>query len=168
MKIVRDIPEQLIVENNPLLVTVLLIVMAAVFVAAGLIALLAGEVVFGLIWLGFTIPFFGLFFVLFVRRNQLILDAGAGTVTHRRKSLLKYTEVIHELDHLDRAIVESSHSSEGGSTHRMSLVLSGGMDKGLHPFTLAYTSGSGARRGADAVNRWLEALRGGQSPADIG
>ncbi len=159
MKIVRDIPEQLIVENNPLLITILLSVMGLVFVGSGVGILASGDIGFGLLWLGFTIPFFGLFFVLFVRRNQLILDATAGTVTHRRKSLIKYTEVVHELAHLGEAIVEPSHSGGNGPTHRMSLVLTGGMDKGTHPFTLAYTSGGGARRGADAVNRWLAARR---------
>ncbi len=159
MKIVRDIPQQLILENRPVLITVLLSVMALVFVGSGAGIMASGEVWFGLFWLGFTIPFFGLFFVLFVRRNQLILDAEAGTVTHRRKSLLNYTEVVHDLADLGEAIVETSHSGEGGATHRMSLVLTGGMDAGTHPFTLAYTSGRGARRGADAVNRWLDAHR---------
>lgn len=159
MKVVRDHPRQLILEDRPLLVTVVLSAMALIFIALGLGTVMAGEVAFGLLWLGFTVPFFALFLVIFIRRNQLILDAGTGEVIHRRKTLLGYSQHVRELRHLDRAIVQTSRSSEGGSTHRMALVYGGGMDEGTHPFTAVYTSGKGARRGTEAVNAWLEQLR---------
>ncbi len=100
--------------------------------------------------------FFALFFWVFVRRNQLLLDRRAGTVTLRRRTLSRYSETIHDLDHLSRAIVQTSRGDDS-DTHRMALILSGGMDAGTHPFTAVYTSGTGARRAADAVNAWLHA-----------
>ncbi len=158
MKVVRDHPDQLILEDSPVLMTVLLVVMALVFLCIGVGMMFSDQAWFGVLWVVFTVAVFGLFLVLFVRRNQLILDAGTGVVTHRRRTLRTYWQVERDLAHLERAIVQTSRSSES-SAHRMALVYGGGMDEGIHPFTAVYTSGRGAARGAEAVNRWLDALR---------
>lgn len=159
MKIVRDIPEQLIIEDRAIFITAIVGTLGFMFVASGLIGTFHGDFWFGFVWTLVSLPLFGVLLLLFARRNQLILDAVAGTMTHRRKTLLGYSQVIHDLAELDRAEVETSRSSDGDDTYRMVLILKRGMDAGPHPFTEVYTSGRGAERGTDAVNRWLDALR---------
>lgn len=158
MKVTRDTPDQLILDDTPWLVGLVLAAMILACAAIGLSLLGSGHAGRGLAILGFGLPFLGLFFGLFVRRNQLILDRVAGKVIHRRATVLGRTEVVHYLDNLDRAIIQTSRG-KNGDTYRMTLVLSGGMDAGLHPFTRVYSSGRGARRGAEAVNRWLARAR---------
>jgi hypothetical protein len=155
MKITRDTPDQLIIESNPWLIALMIGVMMLAFIGAALALFGEGEFLMAIVILLFCIPFLGLFLVLFVRRNQLILDRASGKLTHRRRTLLSYSEEVHDLALLDRAIVERSQGSEGGSTYRMAYVLSGGPKPGAHPFTLVYTSGGGAERMSNAVNTWL-------------
>lgn len=158
MKINKDSPELLIIDNQPWLVAALLGVMMLAFVGAGLSMLTTDEWVLGLFFSVGGGLFFVFFFWAFVRRNQLILDRHAATLTLRRRTLTGYRETVHELQHLERAIVETSRSDKT-NTHRMALVLKGGMDAGTHPFTSVYTSGRGADRAADAVNAWLDDRR---------
>ncbi|WP_281981018.1 hypothetical protein [Thalassorhabdomicrobium marinisediminis] len=156
MKIVSQTPELLILENQPWLIAVILGGMSLGFVALGVGVMASGDVVAGLVVILIVGAFFGLFLWAFVRRNQLILDRTAGTLTHRRRTLRGYRETVHELAHLQEAVIQSS-SGSGSNTHRMAYVLGGGMDVGTHPFTEVYTSGRGAQTAVQAVNGWLAA-----------
>jgi hypothetical protein len=118
--------------------------------------MVSGDPLQGFVLIVSTTLILSLFFWAFVRRNQLILDRHSGTLTHRRRTLLGYRKTVHELHHLDHAVVETS-SGDDSDTYRMSYVLLGGMDEGTHPFTAAYSSDAGARRAAKAVNDWLAA-----------
>jgi len=154
MKITRDTPDQLIIENRPWLIGGFLIVFTLIFVAVGLAAITYGEGV-----MGYAFVFFGggagmLAFAVFVRRVQVIFDRAAGSIRFRRKSVFGSSDVTHDLKHLDRAVVESSYSGDSGATHRCVIILSGGMSAGVHPLTMAYSSGPGAQRAADAINAW--------------
>lgn len=156
MKITRNTPDQLIIENNPLWLAIFISVFSLVFVGIGLftirtepgtgIAFLLGGLVMG-----------GGFTTAFIRRTQLILDRPRNLVELRRKSLLGYHRRSWDLHDLDRALVETSHSSDT-NTYRAALHFSGGMDAGTHPVTLVYSSGSGARRAETAINDWLATL----------
>lgn len=157
---IQSSPDLLVIENRPLMVALMLAAMLLLFVGIGLSTLAAGEIGTGLaMTLGaplFLLPFF----IIFVRRNQLILDRREGALIHRRKSLTGYTERRHDLAALTGAEVESSRSSDT-RTYRMVYVLDGGESPGRHPFTSSYSSGSGAQRAAQAVNDWLSAAPGG-------
>ena len=157
MKITHNTPDLLIIDNTPWLVGILLAGMILMPVGFGINALFSGDIQTGLLVLILGGGFGALFFAVFVRRNQLVLDRRDNRVEMRRRTLFRQTSIRHDLRHLRRAIVQTSRS-DNSDTHRMTLELDGGMDPGLHPFTSVYTSGKGARRGADAVNAWLTAV----------
>jgi len=154
MQVIRQNPDQLILENRPWLIGSFLIVFIIAFVAGGLAAISVGEVI-----MGFAFVILGggaglLSFVLFVRRVQVTFDRPGSSIRFRRKSVFGSSDVTHDLKHLDRAVVESSYSGDSGATHRCAIILSGGMSAGVHPLTMAYSSGPGAQRAADAINTW--------------
>ena len=107
-------------------------------------------------WGLLAIPLFIIIFiVVFVRRDDLILDRSRNLLELRHSTFRGRTRVQHRLEHLERAKLQSSRSSKGGKTYRIALVLDGGMDAGTHPVTPVYTSGNGAKHGVEAINAWL-------------
>jgi len=155
MKIVRNTPEQLILRSTPWVMAALLSVFLLVMIAVGLNALSQGDIN-GAFWGLFILPLImAVFLVLFVRRDDLVLDRGQNLLELRHSTFRGRTRVRHKLEHLDRAVLQSSRSTKGGTTYRIALVLEGGMDKGIHPVTPIYASGSGAERAVDAINKWL-------------
>lgn len=124
-------------------------------IAFGLKSLFEGNMT-DTFWGLIAIPLFlAIFIVVFVRRDDLILDRSRNLLELRHSTFRGRTTVKHKLEHLDRAVLQTSHSSEGGTTHRIALVLDGGMDAGTHPTTPVYVSGHGAKRGVEAINAWL-------------
>lgn len=156
MKIKNNTPDLLIIDNAPWLLSFLLAGSILMPVGFAINALFSGDIQTGLRVLVIGGGFGALFFAAFVSRDQLVLDRRDNRVEMRRRTLFRQTSIRHDLRYLRRAIVQTSRS-DNSDTHRMTLELDGGMDPGLHPFTTAYTSGKGARRGADAVNAWLAA-----------
>lgn len=153
MKITQT-PDVLIIENRPWIIgTIFGLLMFATLAMAVFMA------VDGNIWAALGClagaAFVLLFIWAFVRRNQLILDRPAGTVTHSRRTVFRYTRRTYNLSDLARASVQSSTTDKGNSVHRMALHFTGGMDEGVHPFVDAFVSGGGSHRSTDAVNDWL-------------
>ena len=155
MKIVRNTPDQLILRSVPWVIAILLSGFLLAVIAFGLNGLFAGnlgDAFWGLI----AIPLFlAIFLVIFVRRDDLILDRSRDLLELRHSTFRSRTKVQHKLVHLKRAKLESSRTSKGGMTYRIALVLDGGMDAGTHPVTPVYVSGNGAKRGVEAINAWL-------------
>lgn len=157
MKIEAD-DRFLVIDSKPWITGLIFIGAMIALAIAGIATYLEGEHLAGLgLGIGGT-AFVGIFFAVFVRRNQLIIDRDAGEIILRRRTVLGYREVRHALEHLHRADVETNRGSEGSHTHRMVLMLDGGMDPGPHPFTTVYSSGRGAWRASKAVNDWLERI----------
>ena len=155
MKVIYNTPEQLILRSRPWLLAVVFGACILGSVAFGLNALVAGErgqALWGLI----AIPaFLALFLVIFVRRDDVILDRSRDLLELRHSTLLGRRKVQHRLADLERAMVQSDNKSDDGPTYRVALVLHGGMDAGTHPVTPVYSGGDGAKRAADAINAWL-------------
>ncbi|MGJ8615259.1 MAG: hypothetical protein ACSHWS_00375 [Sulfitobacter sp.] len=153
MKVTRDTPDQLIIENNPVWLAVAVSAFAFLFIVVGLFTLQA-EIFVGIAFIvgGSVIGI--VFNLAFIRRTQLILNRTDNLVELRRKSLLGYKRRTWELEFLNSAIVQSSYSGDT-NTHRAALIFDDGMDAGTHPITLVYSSGSGAERAMTAINTWL-------------
>jgi len=164
MKITRDTPDQLILEYKPWITGIFLTLFTLVFVAIGATLLSTGEPLVGGVMLLSGLLFGGIFFAVFVRRVMVILDAPTGRIEIRRKSVFGSETVEHQLQYLDRAVVETivGRNSDGmrSKTHRCTLILNGGMSAGHHPLTTAYSSGRGASRAKKAINTWLAQHRG--------
>lgn len=157
MKVTRKTQARLIVEDRPILITLLLGVFIFGTLCGVLFALAAKEWSVAAILTFFT-AFLGLFIFLFVRRVQVIFDRLNGTITFRSKNLLGYKEVVHSLGDLSHAI------KEGYSTARCVLVFDKGMSAGHHPITQYSTSGPAPQRLTDAINAWLKE----SAPVDSG
>ena len=154
MRVVRNTSEQIILRSVPWLIALLLCVFLLGAVAFGLQALFEGNRA-GAFWAGLFVPaFVGLFIIMFVRRDEAILDRSRDLLELRHATLLRRQKIQHKLHHLERAVVQTS-KGKNGPTHRIALILTGGMDAGTHPVSPVYVSGRGAQRAADAVNAWL-------------
>ncbi|EBA12349.1 hypothetical protein RCCS2_13669 [Roseobacter sp. CCS2] len=124
-------------------------------VAFGLNALFEGNVA-DTFWGLFAIPLFvSIFLIVFVRRDDLILDRSRNLLELQHSTFRGRTKVQHKLEHLQRAKLQSSRTSKGGTTYRIALVLDGGMDAGTHPVTPVYASGNSAKHGVETINAWL-------------
>ncbi len=99
--------------------------------------------------------FWGMVMAFLVERKQVILNRRTGTVTLRRRTMLRHRQDVFALSGLDRAEAQAHIGSEGDMTWRPVLVFETGQDRGVHPVTPVYTAGQGAHRAADAINGWL-------------
>ncbi len=154
MKVTRNTPDQLIVDHYSIVLAIIMIVFFILFVGVGTVMALDGAL-WGLLFVagGF---FFGGAMLYQTERVQVILDRSTGLLTIRRRNIMRYSEVVHDLDALDRAMIETSTGSEDNSqTFRATLVLSSGMSAGKHPITEVYTSVAGPVEVANEINAWL-------------
>ena len=159
MKIARNTDSQLIVSENPVWVAVLLVFMGLIFLGIGLGMIFSGEWA-GLIFALASIMPFGFLFI-FVRRVQLIFQSIENTLTVQRKSLLDASTVVHVLDDVERAELETS-SGDKGNTYRVTLILNG-QSAGRHPITKAYSNVGDHKGITDEINTWLSVYRGARS-----
>ena len=158
MKITRNIPEQLVIENRPWIISLALIAGGLLFFGIGLSIFLSGELMGLFFMMGSIIPF-GLLFA-FARRVQVLFLKNEGKLIFRRRNLLGGSVVEHPLEEVGEAIVQTSRgNSDGGPTHRVSLVFPKGQSVGTHPITIAYDNFSDHHGMADTINQWLAEAR---------
>lgn len=155
MKVVRNTEDQLVLSAVPWIMGLILCGLFILIINFGLTSFFEGnstDAFWGLV----GIPaFLAIFIVVFIRRDDLMLDRRRNLVELRHSTFRGRTRVQHELEHLERAIVQTSRNSKGSETHRIAIILSGGMDAGTHPITPIYAGGRAAKRGAAAINAWL-------------
>ncbi|WP_299722822.1 hypothetical protein [uncultured Tateyamaria sp.] len=151
MTVLRNLPSQLILAHAPWVLGGGVIVCIVACAAAGLALLAQGEVA-GLITVaaGAGVPL-GIF-ALAIKRDQVIFDASAGTVTVQRRTLLAYKSRTYPLDVVRRAEVE-----EFSDTARATLTFHDTTPP--YPLVEAYVSGNGPRQAADTINDWMRSYR---------
>lgn len=158
MRIVATTPDRLTIESRPWVLGIALILAILIFLGVALFTVATEP------WLALGMALggalIGVMFVVFVRRVLVILDRPSGTVVIRTATLPGQTERSLRLADITGAGVEtmvsrsigSSHSDLSVShTHRPVLRTA----TGDVPLTLVYSSGDGAARMAEAINRWL-------------
>lgn len=152
MKVIHRTDALLMIEDQPWLLGILMIVMALVFAFAGIAMLISGEAFGGLMMflVGVGVPV--LIGAVMVQRVRLTFDRTAGTLTRTRRSVLGLTRTTHALDRLECARVGVSTDSDG-STYRTELDLRNPVE--TVPFTTYYTSGRRPEEMVRAVNDWL-------------
>ncbi|MGB5559221.1 MAG: hypothetical protein WBN04_14565 [Paracoccaceae bacterium] len=157
MKVKHNDPDLLIVEERPWVLGVILGGGALVLFWVGMVRLIALELAgFAYIAMGL---FLLLFLYLFVRRVQVVFHRPEGWVEIRQRTLTRYDRIRHDLAEIERAMVQTSNSGDGGPTHRVALVIPEGQSKGKHPLTSYYAGGSGADSATKAINGWLDSAR---------
>jgi hypothetical protein len=154
MTVIRNLPGQLILAHAPWVLGGGLIVCIVGCAAAGLALLFGGETT-GLltILLGTAVPL--AIFAKAVKRDQVIFDAVAGTVTLQRRTLFRYLCRVHPLDAVRRIEVEAF-----SDTQRATLTFHSGAAP--YPLVEAFVSGNGPRNAAATINDWLRAMRLGR------
>lgn len=152
MKVIHRTDTLLMIEDQPWLIGILMIVMALIFAFGGMAMLISGEAFGGLMMLliGVGVPV--LIGALMVQRVRLTFDRAAGTLTRTRRSALGLTQTTHRLDRLERARVGVNSDSDG-MTYRMEFDLRDPPE--TVPFTTYYTSGRRPEEMARAVNDWI-------------
>lgn len=153
MKVLTNTQEMLILDHKPWLLSLGMIAGLLIFLAIGGSALLNGELLFGLMFAGIGTVVWGICFMVFAKRVQLILDMEAGQIVKRKRSVLGYAQDVYPLDALRGAELEETRS-DGSTMYRPVLVMNGQPNL---PVVSYYTNGSGPRRTADAINAWIEA-----------
>lgn len=162
MRLVEDTPGRLVLEDRPWILGSILAVAILFFT---MLALGLGQ---ANLWLGLGMGLgavlFGAAFVAFVRRVIVIFDRDAGAVVIRTASVLGQSQATHPLRDISGAGVETTvnrSTSTNGSrlasnseTHRCVLHLAAQ----TVPLTEVSSSGDGAARTAEVINRWLAAL----------
>jgi hypothetical protein len=156
MKVIHQTARQLVIEDRPWLIGVLLIAMALCFLAAGMATLMSGVLLGGMfmLLLGGGVPL--LIAGMLVQRVRMTFDRDTGQVTRTCKSLAGLTRTSHALHRLERARVGARTDSDG-ATYRMELDLRNPPE--VVPFTSYYTNGKRPEKMAQAVNGWLAAGR---------
>lgn len=166
MKVTRNIPEQLIIEQSTTGLLIWITLFCATFIIIGLVIISTGSM-FGAIFVGVGILFGVIFCMAFARRVQLVLDRPRNRVELRTRSFFGYTATIWALDRLEHATLESTEITETdddkkSSTvelHRAVMIFAAGEGDLQQPVTRSYSNGPGAKQTADAINQWLEHAR---------
>ncbi len=163
MKISRQTPEQLILDETPWLSGLGLIVTILAGCYFGFVAA-ASEPFLGLI-IGVIFGGAGLsFFTMSIRRIRVILDATTGRVTIRERSVFGYRTNDQSLADLSQAVVESTTvQTKRGlcDLHRPTLILVTEAGEQRIPMRGTYLEGPGASRAVGSINSWLAQVRAG-------
>ena len=96
-------------------------------------------------------PLLGIF-ALAIKRDQVIFDAGAGTVTLQRRTLFRYDCAVHPLHRVRRAELEDM-----SDTARPILTFHDHTPP--YPLVEAYSTSAAYRRATDTINDWLRGAR---------
>ena len=154
MKIRRNTPDLLIVEDTPWLFGLMIIGFILVFCGVGLSLVLSGE------WMGFMFFFLGgglglAAFWAFVRRVQVVFHRPGAWVEIRRANVFRKMATRYDLAGVHRALVETTHS-DGSTLHRIALEVEKGGVSGRKPLTLAYSNIGDPHGVAKTINSWLD------------
>ena len=152
MKVLHQTDTQLIIEDRPWLLGILMIVMAIAFLGGAIIFFSQGEMLGGAIMGGVGVGVPLLIAVIMVQRVRLTFDRGTGLLTKTRKSVFGLTQTSYALHRITRAVVGVSYGDDG-NTYRLELSLSDPVE--TVPFTTYHTSGGKPEQLCDAVNTWL-------------
>lgn len=150
MKVTRNTHAQLIVEDRPVLITVLIAGFLLGTLSSAVLSLFAGALLPAFFFALFA-GGLALLMRLAVRRVQIIFDRTAGTITERTRGFEGYREVIYPLGELSHAI------KEGYDSARCVLVFHKGMSQGHRPIAQYSSGGLAPQRVTDAINTWLKA-----------
>lgn len=154
MKILRDTPDQLILERNPLLMALGFLAIPGGFLVAGVL-LWPQEPGLAAAFILISSLVGTVFFIILVRRTQLILDRPRNLVELRRRSVFGYERQTWPLSELRHAKLQISTTpdSDGDTskTYRPALVFTGA----THPVTTVFTNGRGNAAAVETINRWL-------------
>ena len=157
MKVTAKSHDLLIIDNQPWIWAVLLLVGAFVFVGITYFTVVIEDQLMGLMML-LGVAWCLFFFVHVSRRTQVVFNANEGWMEIRTRTFFGYNAVRHALQEIERAKVETLQGKETES-HRVIFVIPEGQSKGHHPMTVLHYAGPAAHKAAAVINAWLDSYR---------
>lgn len=151
MKVLRESADELVIEEKPWFLGLMLAVFVLGFAAAALAAAFDGHWLAAL-GLGALAASFAWVSARVVERVWLVLDRRAGTVELRRRNFGRFRRQGWPLARLE-AVALQSDFGEGSRTYRLALRLQG--EPAPLPMTRYYQSGRGTEACAKAASDWL-------------
>ncbi len=154
MKVRRNTPDLLIVEDTPWLFGLMITGFILVFCGIGLGLMFSGE------WIGLLFFFFGggmglVAFWAFVRSVQVVFHRPGGWIEIRRANVFRKHKSRYDLAGVQSAHVETTHSDKG-TLYRVALIIESGGVSGSKPLTLAYSNIGDPKGVAATINTWLD------------
>lgn len=156
MKVTRDTPDHLILEDLPVALGIGLFLFLMAFVLPSGLLIYFGEWAIGLFFVLFGGGLGLLAIVVFVQRRQVILDRAAGTLTIRSASILHRDQQVHPLSEVSGAEVRIS---PGGQSLFAAIIIPDGEAKGVYPLGASSAKGPDPATVAQTINRWLGAAK---------
>jgi hypothetical protein len=145
VRITSQTPTILVIEDRPWLESLV----GTLFLAGGLVAVVAGERVFG----GGFITVCAAIVLLFANTVTNRFDRTAGRYTRSVKGLVRRHEAAHPLNEIAGVRVERSATGNPSTSYRVSLVLK---SRAVQPLASAYSSGKDEKeRIATEIKRFL-------------
>ena len=161
MKVTRDTPDQLIVEDRPWILGAILIAFTMVFAVIGMAMLADGEAAGLGILGGALIGLLG--FAVLVQRLQVIFHRPENYIEIRRKSVFRQSAIRYPLSECAAARLEETAGDES-MLYRVSLDFPSGQSQGRHALTHYYSNSRGHARCETAINAWLAQSRPAPGP----
>jgi hypothetical protein len=153
MRIKVETPDELVLESQPWLIGLVMIVLILGTVGVGLNVILVEGDWQGVFLILGGITTGGLCFAFLVERTQIWADRRTDTLAYRRKTVFRKTEERIPLSSVLAADVESRRGKNGSVNRLTIMVRDGGV--GRIAIGSVWVSGGGPRRAARAINRWL-------------
>ena len=156
MRVIRNIPDQLVISHSPWGMALILGGFAAVFLKGGVEMFTRGDPTWPI-----TIPALLLcllFFWVLVRPVRVIFDRPSRSVEIIKTSLFGRRRVTHGLDEISRARLGSKRTANGGRQSAINLEIKEGESAGYHPIS-EYRGGPNHGEITDIINAWLRAAR---------
>lgn len=155
MKVRRNTPDLLIVEDTPWLFGLMITGFILVFCTVGIVMMLDGQ------WMGLVFFFLGgglglVGFWAFVRRVQMVFHRPEGWIEIRRANVFRKLTTRYDLSGVHRAFVEST-TGDNSTLYRVTLTIENGGIRGTKPLTMAYSNVGDHRGVARTINAWLDA-----------
>lgn len=158
MRITQNTPTQLVVEDRPWLVAVMISLFVLIFFGVGLSMVLAAER-YGFIFIFGAFGPGALSFWAFVRRSQAVFHAETNSLELRERSILGYKSVRHTITEIHHAEIETSHTGDNGPTSRIVFIIKEGQSAGAHPVTKVFSNSPNHQAIADTINAWLDSAK---------
>ena len=153
MKVVHHSDSQLVIEDQPWLLGLLLIGVYLVLLVVSFTTARAGEVTGGILTAVIGTAIMALVGYLMVRRTRFTFDRNLGQITKTVRTARGLSQDTLPLTRVERAFVAKSIDADG-TTYRPELLLSD--PQGALPLINYYTGASASHQTiADIINSWI-------------
>lgn len=156
MRLIRNLPDQLVIAHRPWFMALITGGFALIFANAAISSLVKGETE-GLIFFA-PVLLCALFFYLLVRPVRVVFDRPSNSVEVINTTLFSRSRITHRLDEIFHADLNIQRGQKAAKT-QIFLLIPTGESAGRHPITDFY-GGPNHGRIRNRINTWLKQKNG--------